>query len=372
MKTITHQSLLDAGSCPATGTQSLSPEILKSLYRSMVRLRRFEERLMKEYRVAEEMKCPIHFVIGQEAVSSALSLLIKREDHLFSHHRSHGYYIAKGAPLRDLVAELFGRATGANGGLAGSQEISHPAFNFHSGAILTGASSIATGVALASQLDQKQTIAFAGFGEAATEEGVFWEAINFAAARKLPLIYICENNLYSMFSLQNERQALDNIHERVASFGMKSEVCFGNDAPLAYRTLERAIDRAKKGEGPTFIEFYTYRLNAHVGPESDDYLGYRKPGAAEFWQKHCSLNALKEVLVKEAIWCDQWNETLLKEIDLEIQEAIDFARGSDWPIPDSYRQKNYCSETPEADRLLQEAPREAFDSYQKDAILAPY
>lgn len=276
----------------------MTEQVLWGLYENMLRLRRIEERLMVEYRVANEMKCPVHFIIGQEAVSSALKMLLRPQDHMFAHHRSHGYYFAKGAPLKELVAELFGKSTGANGGLAGSQEISHPPSRFHSGAILTGASSIAAGVATAIQMSGTSDIAVAGFGEAATEEGAFWEAVTYAAAKKLPLVYVCENNLYSMYSLQLERQARDNIAERVSTFGMHSEAHFGNDVALAYQTLQRAFERARIGGGPVFLEFYTYRWTAHVGPESDDFVDYRMKGAADFWKSHCPVHLMETAMEK--------------------------------------------------------------------------
>ena len=357
---------------PLPKLEGMTEQVLWGLYENMLRLRRIEERLMVEYRVANEMKCPVHFIIGQEAVSSALKMLLRPQDHMFAHHRSHGYYFAKGAPLKELVAELFGKSTGANGGLAGSQEISHPPSRFHSGAILTGASSIAAGVATAIQMSGTSDIAVAGFGEAATEEGAFWEAVTYAAAKKLPLVYVCENNLYSMYSLQLERQARDNIAERVSTFGMHSEAHFGNDVTLAYQTLQRAFERARVGGGPVFLEFYTYRWTAHVGPESDDFVDYRMKGAADFWKSHCPVHLMETAMEKSGCLKPGKKKVFLDEVDREIDEALAYAKSSPFPAPDSYLAKNMSAEPPLAADLLPEGSLESFDGYQPDAILAPY
>src|SRR5207245_876061 len=156
------------------------------------RLRLCEEALAREYHPADEMRCPVHFCVGQEAVPAALSLLLAPADYLFSHHRSHGYYLAKNAPMEALFAELYGKIAGANGGVAGSQDISYPERNFYSGAILSGATAISTGAALAFQYKKTNQVAVAGFGEAATDEGIFWETVNYAAVAKLPIVFVCE------------------------------------------------------------------------------------------------------------------------------------------------------------------------------------
>jgi len=371
-KPINRDTLVQQGTYNGYTLEGIAPQTALALYRAMVRLRSCEETLMAEYRKASEMKCPIHFVVGQEAVSSALSLLLKPEDHMFSHHRSHGYYLAKGGPLPEFFAELFGKSTGVNGGFAGSQEISHPEKNFHSGAILTGASSIAAGVAFAFQLNRQPHLAVAGFGEAATEEGAFWEAISYASLRRLPLVYICENNMYATFSHQMARQPLDNIHERVASFGVRSEAHFGNDAVLAHKVLQNAFEHARSGQGPCFIEFYTYRWTGHVGPEPDDEVGYRVPGVIDYWRKHCPIAHLEKLLIEAKLLDAATKAKMIGEIETEISSALTFARNSPFPAPDAYLDKNLSLSSPVADRLLKEGDFESFDGYQPDALLAPY
>src|SRR5882672_11767152 len=159
MNDITHQAILDAGRYREVKIGADEAESAQRLYRFMLRLRLCEEALAREYHPADEMRCPVHFCVGQEAVPAALSLLLRDDDYLYCHHRSHGYYLAKGAPMPAMFAELYGKQTGANAGRAGSQDISHPAVNFHSGAILAGATAIAMGSALAFQMKGESRVA---------------------------------------------------------------------------------------------------------------------------------------------------------------------------------------------------------------------
>src|SRR6266850_4510653 len=168
MGIITHEAILKAGLYKSLSIAGDEAETAKSLHRFMLRLRQCEEALAREYHPADEMRCPVHFCVGQEAVPAALALLLKDEDYLYCHHRSHGYYLAKKAPMPALFAELYGKSTGANAGLAGSQDISYAQNRFFSGAILAGATAIAAGTALALQIAKSGHVAVAGFGESAT------------------------------------------------------------------------------------------------------------------------------------------------------------------------------------------------------------
>src|SRR5438034_9684834 len=176
MTVLSHKGILGAGRYRGVNIGKGEAETARAILRFMLRLRMCEEALAREYHPADEMRCPIHFCIGQEAVPAALSQLIRKDDLLFSHHRSHGYYFAKGAPMRELFAEIYGKETGANGGRAGSQDISHTGSGFYSGAILAGSVSIAVGAAYGLKFRKTARIAVSGFGEGATDEGAFWEA----------------------------------------------------------------------------------------------------------------------------------------------------------------------------------------------------
>jgi TPP-dependent pyruvate/acetoin dehydrogenase alpha subunit len=367
-----HLTISKIGQYNALSLDGITPDLGRHLLRQTLRLRRTEEALHEEYHPKDEMRCPVHFCIGQEAVPSALSQVVQPDDYMFSHHRSHGYFFAKGAPLSELFAEIYGKETGASGGKAGSQDISHSPSHFYSGAILAGAVSIAVGAAFGFQLRGSRQIAVSGFGEGATDEGAFWEAVAFAGKKKLPMLFVIENNRYATFSDQLKRQASDNICERVRPFGVRATQIFGNDAALAYRVLSGEADRLRHGDGPALVEAYTYRWNSHVGPEDDGANGYRTQEEMDFWKKNCPVLLLKRKL-SEVQWID---EELWKRWETEIAEEIEdnfrFAKQSPFPEAIDWHRANLDFHSPLADQLLEEAEQGQYDQYQAEAKLGPY
>ncbi|GIW78856.1 MAG: acetoin dehydrogenase [Gemmatales bacterium] len=370
--TLSHEEIRRRGDYRDLSIDGFDHETLKKLYYFMLRLRRCELALIDEYHPADEMRCPIHFCVGQEAVPASLSLLLKHDDYLFTHHRSHGYYLAKGAPMNELFAELYGKASGANGGKAGSQDISHPQSRVYGGAILAGALGIAVGAGFGIQLKNTSQIAVTGSGEAATEEGIFWEAINFASVKKLPVVFVCENNRYSTHSPQENRQPPGNISSRVAAFGVRTETLFGNDVIKVYAALKKAVERARAGEGPTFVEAFTYRWNGHVGPENDDHIGYRTADEIEFWKRNCPIALLERQLFDQGVLSQADKEKMSAEIDEEIADAFAFAKASPFPEDADWRRLNLSPSTPLADRLLKDDASAQFDQNQQYAIPGPY
>jgi TPP-dependent pyruvate/acetoin dehydrogenase alpha subunit len=369
---LSHRTLARSGHYRDLTLADLSPTLSLSLFRQMLRLRRTEEALLAEYHPAEEMRCPIHFCIGQEAIPAALSQLVLGDDFMFSHHRSHGYYFAKGSPLRELFAEIYGRETGADGGRAGSQDISHSGTHFYSGAILAGAVSIAVGAAFGFKFKKATQIAISGFGEGATDEGAFWEAMNYSGKQKLPVLFVIENNRYATFSDQLKRQAEDNICERVRPFGVRATKIFGNDSPLAYRTLKQEIERVRSGDGPAVVEAYTYRWNSHVGPEDDGANNYRSAAEMKFWKDNCPIILLEEKLREAKLLDDSAKAKMESEISAEIAGNFKFAKESPFPKATDWRRMNYEDASPMADRLLGTAVRGDFDHDQAEAKLGPY
>jgi pyruvate dehydrogenase E1 component alpha subunit len=369
---LTHRTITSLGRYRGVRLAGIEPDLLLKLFTQALRLRRMEESLLREYHPADEMRCPVHFCIGQESVPAALSVLIRPDDYVFSHHRSHGYYFAKGAPLRELFAELYGKATGAAGGKAGSQDISHPATRFYSGAILAGAINIAAGAAFGLMLQKRDALSVSGFGEAATEEGAFWEVMNFAGARKLPAIFLCENNRYSTYSDQMSRQATDNIAQRVATFGVRARRIFGNDIPKVYRVLRQEMARVREGDGSVLIEAYTYRRNGHVGPEDDDWNNYRSAEERRFWEMNCPLVLLEEKLAEAGHLTPALKEQMESEIAGEIAANFRYAKESPFPPAPDWQRLNWPDATPLADTLLATSEEEEFDHYQADARLFPY
>jgi len=369
---ITHESILKGGRYRDLSIKDADPETVKDLYAFMLRLRRCEEAIVAEYHPADEMRCPVHLSIGQEAVPAALSLLLEDDDYFFCSHRTHGYYFGKRAPLKPFIAELYGRATGANGGLSGSQDISFPPLNFHGGAILAGSIGIAVGVAQAIKLLGKPQVAAVGFGDGAVDEGIVWEAFNLAVLRKLPVVFVCENNNYSVFSPQNKRQPKSNISHRAASFGLKTYSLFGNDVIDVHTALSEAIRRARKGDGPSLVEAFTYRVCGHVGPEGDDHLDYRPREELEFWKSNCPIVLVEEQMLQNGLLTASEKQELIDRIDKEIEEAFSFAKKSPFPGAVDWGPLNYSNASPMADKLLQDLESRDFDPNQAEAKLAPY
>lgn len=369
---LTHKTITNIGRYNDLRIEGHSKETVLALYRQMLRLRSTEKALIDEYHPADEMRCPIHFCIGQEAVPAALSLLAGRQDLLFSHHRSHGYYFAKGAPMRELFAEIYGKETGANGGRAGSQDISHTDSGFYSGAILAGAVGIAVGAAFGFKYRKSKQISISGFGEGATDEGAFWEAMNYAGKQQLPILFVIENNRYATFSDQLKRQAADNICERVRTFGVRATRIFGNDVIKVYDTLSAEIEALREGRGPALVEAYTYRWNSHVGPEDDGINGYRTVEEMDFWKTNCPISLLEAQLRQAPYWSDEIKARMDAEIRAEIEASFQFAKDSPFPKDANWHDANWSACSPLADVLLTEAEGEVFDHNQAEARLGPY
>lgn len=371
---LSHKTIHGVGQYGHVTLDGIPVEVARSLLRQMLRLRLIEEALHGEYHPADEMRCPIHFCVGQEAIPAALSLCIEKRDYLFSHHRSHGYYFAKGSPLKELFAELYGRATGANGGRAGSQDISHTGTNFFSGAILAGAVAIGTGAAFGISLRGTNQISVCGLGEGATDEGTFWEAMNFAGNLKLPALFLIENNRYATASDQLKRQASDNICERVRPFGVRSTQIFGNDVSLAYRIIKEEVARLRSGGGPALVEAYTFRWSSHVGPEDDGANFYRTKSEMDFWKRNCPIALMENSMKSCGYIASGEKEEWEREISAEIVDLFRYAKSSSFPNTESwYRANVNVNEiTKFSSELRTESETNSYDMYQADAKLAPY
>lgn len=367
-----HLTLLKQGARRIPKIGELGRKRAACLLEQMIRLRKLEETLMRAYHPANEMRCPVHFCLGQEAVPAALSLVVQEDDFIFSHHRSHGYFFAKGAPLEGLVAELYGKQAGSSGGRAGSQDISHAEKRFFSGAILAGATSIGIGSALGCRLQKKKDIVFCGFGEACTEEGAFWEGLNLAAAKKLPVVFLCENNRYSTFSDWHARNSPAPLLEKIKSFGLKTSQEFGNDAAKVVAAIQAGARWARAGRGPIFLEFLTYRWCAHVGPEDDSVNHYRGKKEMEFWKKNCPIRLLADAMKAQGWANPSWIQSLEKKATEEINGYLRFAQKAPFPRLTSWREMNESPAGIHPEIPDEKSFRPGFDAKQADATLTSY
>jgi TPP-dependent pyruvate/acetoin dehydrogenase alpha subunit len=327
-------------------------------------LKHIEESLEKNYHPFDQMKCPIHFCNGQECVPAALNLLLTKGDYLFSHHRSHGYYLSKNCPPEKLFAELHGKETGANGGMAGSQDISFEKNKFFSGAILAGAISIAVGAALSLKLKKSKNIVACGFGESATDQGVFWESLNYSSLSNLPLLFLCENNNLSVFTPQNQRQSGESISTKSKFFGVKSSQVFGNDPVKVYDTIKNAIKYIKKYKKPYLVEALTFRTISHVGPLSDDPSGLRNSKNYSFWIKNNPRDIFKKKLIEKNFLTNSQCSKLEKQNIEKIKKYFKFAKNSKFPKIKKFEDKNFDNKQNKYQKLIPKLERKSFNFKQ--------
>ena len=312
--------------------EDIPPTLLRQMYVTMLKIRKFEERVA-ELLFEEDIKCPTHLYIGQEAVAVGVCANLRKDDYVFSTHRSHGHYIAKGGDLKSLMAELFCRRTGCSKGKGGSMHIVAPEVGFlGSSSIVGGSLPLAVGTALASDIRDDGRVSVTFFGDGATDEGVFHECLNFASLQKLPVIFICENNLYSTHLRLSFRQPADNIYKKAEGYMMPGIRIDGNNVIEVFRASREAVERARNGEGPTLIECRTYRWRAHVGPWHDLDFWFRTKEEVESWIAKCPIKRHKELLLNPEILSESEEEQITKQIDEEIEEALIFAKES--PFPD--------------------------------------
>nr|HNI20711.1 thiamine pyrophosphate-dependent dehydrogenase E1 component subunit alpha [Nitrospira sp.] len=270
---------------PDVHTGALSRDQLISLLRAMQRIRMAEERI-GELVETREVRTPCHLSIGQEAIPAGVCAALQQDDTLWGGHRSHGHYLAKGGDLRGMMAEIFGKATGCARGRGGSMHLVDPAQGIFGTVPLVAATiPLAVGAALSAKLRGTQQVAVAFFGDGATDEGHFHESLNLAALYRLPVLFVCENNLYSTHLTLKERRVKDNIVESAALHGLPGVVVDGNDATAVYQTAHQAVQRARIGEGPTLLECRTYRWRGHVGPAADLEVGTDRRRELDEWQR---------------------------------------------------------------------------------------
>ncbi len=299
---------------------------IQRIYRSLYRIRRVEEEIARVYPL-DKIKSPVHLSIGQEAVSVGVCDALHPEDIASGTYRGHALYLAKGGDLKAMISELYGKANGCAQGKGGSMHLVDAAHGALGTSAVVGTTiPVATGYAFAIKYRKEKKVVTAFFGDGAVEEGVFAETINFAALKKLPIIYICENNQYAIHTHQKKRQAVPDIAARVKAYGIPVEKIAGNDVLKIRERVSRAVAAVRKtGTGPYFFECETYRYLEHVGPGDDIPLGYRTAKELSEWKKRDSLIKLKKVLGEKIA------SSIESEVEQEIREAFEHAERSPFP-----------------------------------------
>lgn len=307
------------------------PGVLKNIYYYLVKIRQFEEKVIELY-PKQEIRCPVHLCIGQEAIAVGFCVNLNKDDYVFSNHRNHGHLIAKGMELDSMFAELYGRSTGCSGGKGGSMHMVSTGHGIMgTSAIVAGGIPIAVGTALSSKMKKENKVTVVFFGDGAVDEGVFYEGLNFSALKKLPVVFVCENNSYATNSPQRDRQANTDIYKIADFFRLPGKCIDGNDVLDVYKTAKECVERARKGLGPSLIEARTYRWKTHVGPESDIEKGLRDAQEVEEWLKKCPLEKFRKHILKNSLVKEKELKDLDKKAGEEIAGALDFALSSPYP-----------------------------------------
>lgn len=320
-------------SAPETNTADIPLATLRSTYTTMLRIRKFEERVAELLGPEPEIMCPVHLYTGQEAVATGVCANLRKDDYVFSTHRSHGHYIAKGGDIKALMAELYGRATGCSGGKGGSMHLASPDMGLPgSCAIVAGTVPLAVGTALAFSMQERDSVSVAFFGDGAVNEGVWYESLNFASLKRLPVIFVCENNLYSTHMPISACLADTDIYKKAEAFCLPGVRVDGNNVIEVYEAAKKAIEDARGGKGPTLIECLTYRWRGHVGPNYDLDKGLRDKEELDYWMDRCPIKRLEQLLLKREIVSQSEKRQIYESIEKEIEEAVTFAKES--PPPD--------------------------------------
>jgi TPP-dependent pyruvate/acetoin dehydrogenase alpha subunit len=313
-----------------TGPDNNHPDV--AAFASMLRIRLAEEAIADRYQ-EQEMRCPVHLSVGQEASAVGVCAALTTEDRMYSTHRCHAHYLAKGGGLKAMLAEIYGKAEGCIGGRGGSMHLAAPEVGLMSSVpIVASAIPLAAGAALSDKLDGNGRVTVSFIGDACVEEGVFHETANFARLHDLPVIFACENNLYSVYTRLDERQPNRPLTDLAQAHGIPSEHVDGNDVAQVRAATARAVDRARNGEGPTFLLLDTYRWREHCGPNYDNHIGYRTEAEFEQWRALDPIERTRAVLFDAGLVDDESLSQMNADFEREIDQAFDFAKSA--PLPD--------------------------------------
>ena len=321
----------------------ISAEKLVSMYRMMVCIRQFEEKLVAMF-AEGTMPGLAHLYIGEEAVAVGACSVLRPDDYIVSTHRGHGHVIAKGGKTDRMMAELFGRATGYCKGKGGSMHIADLDLGIlgATGVVASGIP-ISVGAAVSAQMRDTDQVVLCFFGDGASNEGAFHEALNLASVWMAPVIFICENNQYGISVHQSKHQAILDIADRGASYDMPGVVVDGNDVLAVYRATDEAVEMARAGDGPTLIECKTYRWRGHY--EGDPGRGTRYRTAEEMadWEARCPIPRFEDWLLDGGFATEPELETIQREISQEIEAAVEYAVNSPYPDPEDAKTDVYSA-----------------------------
>ena len=314
---------------------------LIELYRTMLTIRRFEEKVSKEF-VDGNLRGYVHLYIGEEAIATGVCDNLLLTDRIVSHHRGHGHCIAKGADMRRMMAEIFGRKTGYCKGKGGSMHIADFSVGMLGANGIVGAGlPIACGAATAAQLEGKGGVAVVFFGDGGVHEGEFHEAMNLASVWKLPLIFVCENNGYAVNTRAEYAIAIDEIYKRAAAYSMPGMAVDGNDVEAVRKAAGELVARARQGAGPSFLECRTYRWHGHF--ETRVPMESRPAAEVAEWKKRDPLLLTEHRLLADGIATEAQLKEMNSQIMARVEEAVKFAKDSPFPAPEDALEDVYST-----------------------------
>lgn len=309
----------------------MDEKMMVEVYRKMLRIRRFEEKVSELF---SDGRIPgfVHLYIGEEAVAVGACAALRKDDYITSTHRGHGHCIAKGGSLKYMMAELFGKETGYCKGKGGSMHIADIELGIlGANGIVAAGIPIAVGAALSAKMRNTDQIAIAFFGDGASNRSTFHEAVNLAAVWDLPVIFLCENNLYAQTTPARAETSVENIADRATAYSIPGKIVDGNDVRAVYKTVAEAARRARKGEGPTLVECKTYRWRGHW---EGDPQKYRSQDEVEEWIEKCPIKCFEAHLVKMGVLADQDLREIDDTVRKEVEEAVAYAEESPYPKPE--------------------------------------
>ena len=313
-----------------------------ALHRRMLLIRRTEEQLVKLY-AAGKIWGACHTYIGEEAVASGVCAHLCREDVVFSTHRGHGHALAKGVTPRELIAELMGRATGCSGGRGGSMHLFEPEVGFMGSSGIVGPSiTLAAGAGYTSRLLKSGHVAVAFFGDGAVSNGSFHEGINLATAWDLPVLFVCENNLYATEVAFSKATKNTDVASRARAYGLPGVAVDGNDVEAVFEAAGEAVQRARSGKGPTLLECRTYRVRAHSEGMRD--AGYRSAEEVAEWKARCPIQRFEKRLLDDDLSTEAALEQTDAEIKAMVEDAVSFAENSPMPNPSTVTDHVFSAE----------------------------
>jgi len=320
-------------------TLDVSKEKLAEMYRKMLEIRRFEEKVFELYG-QNLVPGTIHLYAGEEAVAVGVCSSLRKDDYITSTHRGHGHCIAKGAELKRTMAEILGKKTGYCKGKGGSMHIADFTVGMLGATAVVGAGlPIAVGAGLSAKLRKTDQVVACFFGEGASNQGTFHESLNLASAWSLPVIFVCENNLYAMGTRQSRIMNIQNIADRAVAYGIPGVTVDGNDVLAVFEASQKAVDRARGGGGPTLIECKTYR---HKGHSRADPAKYRPKEEVEQWLAKDPLRRFKEALLQNPSLSTFELQEIENKVSADIEEAVKFALQSPYPAPEEALEDVYA------------------------------